>query len=247
METKEENKTTEKEIKEKTIKIGSTEDIKNLLEKVRTEEKNKLYPQIEQLGNMLEQSEKEKQELLKRIEELETIVMDKSSTKKEKTDASDEIEALKGMYAEMMEQNAILKAQIDATKNTYEEELKNLRLEAYRNEVIAKAGGRIIPELVWGDSEAEIDAAAIDSMRKYEEIEQDIKQEINEKLKKERKEAKVPGIGGTPPLNQSVNASSPQELTEDMIKNMSAEEWAKNRDHIRSQINSQMKSFFKRG
>jgi hypothetical protein len=216
------------------IKVNSSEDITKLLEKVRTEEKKKLYPQVEHFKKQSETLQQTNELLTAKLKELEE---GNEKVKKEKMTDSEKIQA---QLAELSKQNEMLKVQqtalIEESRRAIEEE----KLSAYAARAIASAGGELIPELVFGNSETEIDTAIIASKQRYLEI----KQNVQQALKGSRSQAPIPGVQGAP-SGSAHEQPTADELTVDAINSMSAADWAKERLNVRGKLDARMKGFFK--
>ena len=139
-------------------------DFESLIAKARKEEKEKLYPEITRLKEELEKKVARINELLLAIGEKDEIISQKDKEIKElknnsKKSDSQEVKNLKIKIAELENQLAEKDKEINAIK-----------LASYRDKKIAEAGGEIIPELVTGNSEEEIDLAVGKAKERYKEI-----------------------------------------------------------------------------
>ena len=154
-------------------------NFEQLIAKAREEEKNKLYPTIERLKNenaMYVQShnddliaiatkDKEIERLNSEIQALQSQLDGKESEalkslKKELKEAQGEVQTLKDSAPNIDELKESIRAEI---KSEYD-------LKFYREKKIQEAGGKIIPELVSGNTEEEINASVEKSMARYNEI-----------------------------------------------------------------------------
>ena len=212
------------------------QDIRDLLEKVRKEEKSKLYPQIDHLKKSIDQLQREKEALVTKISSAQ-------EDEKRKGDAKlSETQRIQQQMSEISSQNAILNAKLETMQEESQQAIADAQLDAYRSRKLVEAGGELIPELVFGNSEAEIDAAIIASRQRYHEM----KTSIRESLKQTTRNTPVPPVGGTPPSDAVAGRQGAEELTAEMLANMTPEQWAKERMSVRRQVDGQMKSFFKR-
>lgn len=216
---------------------ASKTDVKELLEKVRKEEKSKLYPQIDHLKKSVEQLQKQNELLVNQLSSVQEDEKKKGEAKLTET------QLIQKQMQEITRQNAVLQAQLTTMQEESQKAITIAQLDAYRTRKIAESGGELIPELVFGESEAEIDAAIIASKQRYIEIRASVKAS----LKQNMKETSVPPVGGTPPSDAVSGRQNAEELTAEMIANMPVEQWAKERQGIRRQIDAQMKDFFRRG
>jgi len=73
----------------------------------------------------------------------------------------------------------------EASDHRWEEAEKKRELLKYRDKAIAAAGDKILPELVSGASEEEIDRAVEIAKARYAEFEQRVKDELGQKTRSE--------------------------------------------------------------
>ena len=139
-------------------------DFESLIAKARKEEKEKLYPEITKLKEELEKKVTRINELLLAIGEKDEIISQKDKEIKElktnskKTD-SQEVKDLKIKITEL--ENKLAEK---------DKEISTIKLASYKDKKIAEAGGELIPELVTGNSEEEIDLAVEKAKERYREI-----------------------------------------------------------------------------
>lgn len=154
-------------------------NFEQLIQKAREEEKNKLYPQITKLkeenGNFVKThnedliaiatKEKEIDNLKKEIETLkkqldgnETEAI--KSLKKDLETAQNEIQTLKESAPNVDELKASIRAEIES----------EYAVKFYREKKIQEANGKIIPELVSGNTEEEINDSYEKAVARYNEI-----------------------------------------------------------------------------
>lgn len=193
-----------------------TVNFEQLIAKARQEEKEKLYPQIERLkAENASLVQKVNDYLLKIAEKDEKI----SSLEKE-------LETLKANpniteeYKTLKEEVERLRRENEELKNTYEQKLTAIELEYYKKEKIAEANGKIIPELVTGNTKEEIDNSIELAKKRYEEIVSSV--------------AKV-GTPTTnlPPVNpKNTNTQSFSDLNLEDLMRMSSKEWAEVRKKL---------------
>lgn len=206
-------------IDENSIEIEKFEDVHKidvaeLLKKVRQEEKTKLYKDIEKMKDKIktlsEELEQNKELLAKRNNEK---LSEQELLLKQQEELAKEVVALKTM----MEQN----------QKEAQEKIRTAELNVYKQKKINEAGGKIIPEIVNGKSEDEIDESYIKAIQYYTQIKDNI---INE-IKNNKKTIEMPTP--TVPTRPSIN-----KLNIDDIKKMETKEWAKYRDEVLSSITS---------
>lgn len=154
-------------------------NFEQLIAKAREEEKNKLYPKIKKLEDEISgyvtkhnddliaigTKEKEIETLKKEIDTLkiqsegnesETVI----SLKKELKAAQEELQNLKDSAPNVEELTAKIRSEVEAEYN----------LKLYKQQKIAEANGKIIPELVSGTTEEEINESVEKAVARYNEI-----------------------------------------------------------------------------
>ena len=154
-------------------------NFEQLIAKAREEEKNKLYPTIEKLKAenatyiqthnedliAIGTKDKEIERLNSEIKTLQSQIDGKESEalkslKKELKAAQDELQTLKDSAPNIDELRENIRNEIKAEYD----------LKFYREKKIQEANGKIIPELVSGNTEEEINASVEKSMARYNEI-----------------------------------------------------------------------------
>lgn len=122
--------------------------------------KGQLYPEITKLKAKVDVLDSSMQGKVN-PEELEKLVAEKTETTKKLT-------ALEDAYVSS-------KQQLDGLEN----QLKTEKLESYKQKKIASSDGKIIPELVVGNSTEEIDISIEKAKVKYAEIQNELRQKYN--------------------------------------------------------------------
>jgi|SRR5690554_724393 len=184
--------------------------IKELIQSARKQEKDKLY-------KTLEQKEKEAKEFQEKLAQAqETLKQYESENLSFEEKMQIELEKVKA------EQQALVQS-LQAEKEKAEQEARKNRLEAYKAEKLRLAGDELIPELVGGETEEEIDQSIERAKAKYQEIASKFEAQVQAKKTQEVKET----FTASAPSSSNV-----QPLTREEISRMSAEEYAKNRDRI---------------
>lgn len=154
-------------------------NFEHLIAKAREEEKNKLYPTIDKLKKECEAhvkahnedliaiatKDKEIERLKGEIQTLQSQVEGKETEaiktlKNELKAAQDELQTLKESAPNIDELTAKIRGEIEAE---YE-------IKSYKENKIREANGKIIPELVSGDTKEDIDASVEKAMARYTEI-----------------------------------------------------------------------------
>ena len=201
-------------------------NFEDLMAKARTEEKNKLYPQITELkAKVQEMTDKNNQNLIK-IQEKEMLV---ASLEKELKDVrlgsgSSESEQVTKLQKDVESLTSKLKiAEEKTTTNAadvtaIEEKIKaEYEIKLYRETKLREEGDTLIPELVMGLTKEEIDASIVIAKTRYTDI--------------VGKAGKVPPTK-VPPANVSTSKMDLKNTKPQDIKDMSREEYAEFRKKI---------------
>lgn len=161
-----------------TPKPSGSINYEDLISEARKQEKDKLYPQIEKLKSekndlliVIGERDAKINELTKEVEKL------KESNGKLSKDLESGTKTNKTV-SELTTKISILERQLDETKQAHESELTKIRLEQFKEKQIASAEGKLIPELVSGSTEEEIQASIELAKQRYEEITQSVIQSV---------------------------------------------------------------------
>lgn len=152
----------------------SEEDIKQKLEKVRSDEKAKLYSQMESMKtekSKLEETVNKLQDSLKETTNNLDVLRKGESTK---------IDSITEELAKLREQNATLAEQIVSVAENAEATVKASELKLYKEKAIMESNINLV-ELVNGDSKEAIDA----SIKKIQEREQVMRESMLKELEKQ--------------------------------------------------------------
>lgn len=216
---------TEKQAKA-TQKFYTEED----LAKVRSQEKEKLYPQIESLKEELNSIRKEKEEEVAR-KEAEALAL----AEKAREEALSELDAKSyadARLAELQEQLERERQERERALALLEREKTFADLQAYRQEVLQQERDNIIPELVdliSGNTREEIQA----SVESLKERSARILESAQSAMQTARKE--MTGTRATlPPAGPLETNSEQRPLTAEEIQSMSMNDYAKYRARLLS-------------
>jgi len=202
-------------------------NFEDLMAKARTEEKNKLYPQITELkAKVQEMTEKNNQNLLK-IQEKEILV---ASLEKELKDVrlgsgSSESEQVTKLQKDVESLTSKLKiAEEKTTTNAadvtaIEEKIKaEYEIKLYRETKLREEGDTLIPELVMGLTKEEIDASIVIAKTRYTDI--------------TGKAGKTPPPAKVPPANVSTSKMDLKNTKPQEIKDMTREQYGEFRKKL---------------
>lgn len=177
----------------------SKHEVEALLAKARQEEKDKLYPQLEELRS----TTKEVQDALRlEREEKERIRREAESQAEEERKSQLSAEQLLQEGLQKIEEQLASERQARAAlEERIQQDKRKEQLAAYRVQKIKEANGQIIPEIVQGSSETEIDANTLIAKARYVELVESLK------------EARAEEVRGQMPRPASPD-TEPQELAE---------------------------------
>ena len=204
------------------------------LAKVRSQEKDKLYPEIERLKEEVLSLKKDKEEKAARkaAEEAEKLV---KKAEKEKSKLEDDLDAkklLKVKEAEWQEQLARERQERESAFALLEREREFANLQSYRQQVLEQERDNIIPQLVdfiQGNTVDELNA----SVEQLKERSASILESAQAALTQQRREQV--GTKATLPPAGPLETNSEQRMpTADEIAAMPMNEYAKYRNRLLS-------------
>jgi predicted RNase H-like nuclease (RuvC/YqgF family) len=151
---------------------SGTVNFEDLIAKARKDERDKLYGEINKLKEKNNSLLLVIQDRDNKIVDLEKQVgkLDKDYKKVSK-DLEDGTKTNKTV-SELTATISTLERQLEELQVQYESDVNSLKLNSYKKEQIASAGGEIIPELVTGNTEEEITASIELAKQRYAEITQ---------------------------------------------------------------------------
>jgi hypothetical protein len=198
-------------------KIVLTEVLKNpevkaIIEKVREQEKNKLYKTIES-------KDAEILRLKGEVDKLQKLVDDKES------ENLTEAEKMQKQVVLLEKQLSDLSSSIETEREAVQREKKLAQLAAYKERRIREvrdSGADLVLAMVHGDSEEEIETSVEEAINEYAKI----VEKANERSKKEK-----PPVNNTPRVTNPPSAEA-DTFSADSIKNLSPGEFAKVREKL---------------
>lgn len=160
------------------------------LEKARTEEKNKLYPELQRLKGEREEKEKELSKFKAEAEELRNklkLTQDSTMTEQQK---------LEKRLSDLEERTRKAEAEKSEITANAERKVADLELRLYRERKIREAGIELV-ELVTGSTPGEIDAAVERAREREAELLGKAKERLRNDVAKELGRT-LPGTGAAP-------------------------------------------------
>ena len=200
------------------------------LAKVRSQEKDKLYPQIEDLKTRLATFEKEREEAAARAAE---EASSKEAAQRAKLEEDlDTKELLKLKEAEWSEQLAREREEREATFALWEREKTFADLQTYKQQLLEAERDNIMPQLlkyVQGNTREELDSAVADVKAQTA----DILDSTQSALQQQRRD-QVGTRATLPPSGPLETNMEQRQLTPQEIASMPMNEYAKYREKIMS-------------
>lgn len=181
----------------------SPEEVQQRIQAARKEEKDKLYPQLEEVKNAL----KDVQQTLREEREEKERIKQQSEEEAERrrqaklSDTEKTAEILRNIEEQLREER---KAR-EASEARWETVERQRQLDTYKARALQAAGDEILVELVYGNNEAEIDASIERAKARYKEI--------ADRLKAERSVSVRRGLTSS---NPDTAALEEQELSEQL-------------------------------
>lgn len=211
---------------------GLSNDVKKIIEKARKEEKDKQYAAQEKYKKEAQESKRLLEANDIKIKEMEEQLQKLTKSQKSEEDESKEkpeiAREVNDSISELKEQIKLLTEENVKTKEEFQETLKKRDLEAYRLKKIAESKGKIIPELVTGNSESEIDESFVVAMKRYEELQAEFLEQTNQTPEKEEKKSV---LSDKSPISPDVTRFENKSL-----KDMTDDEYKKHREQIMANI-----------
>lgn len=211
----------DKKVKEDADKKGGADKstMNAMLEKVRKQEKDKLYPKIEKLEAELKEGAKALQEMAAKLAAAE---QEKQDLTNGKVTAQDVLKKQMDEQAKAMDK---LRVDLEVGKKEALMKIQSAELKAFREQKLREAGADLIPELVMGNTEEEIVASLEKSKAKYQEVYQTA-------LDKEKTKQPPPAGAGKTNPPAGAGSGGKKEYTQQEISKMSLEEYKAKRQEI---------------
>jgi len=189
-----------------------------MLNKVRREEKDKLYKSIEKTKAQAQEVQAERDKVLEDLklakEQLSTI-QDSNMSDIEKVNKQIEL---------LAEQNDLLKKQLETVSQQAEARVRESEVKSYKQKQIEKSG-LLFPEMVSGNTPEEIDA----SIQMLKDREQSVRMQLEDKLRQEKAQD-VPR-----PMSPEVNQPQVASADRYRVSKMSRDEYQAYRQKIMAQ------------
>lgn len=197
------------------------------IERVRSEEKDKLYGRIQSMSDQLETLTKEREE--REREEQEAIAAAAAAQKAKEEEEMELRDLMERRETELRAEMEELRNQAEAERAIYEKERALAELDSYRQARIEQEAEYIMPQLrdlISGSSTEEIDSAIEDAKQRTAAIMSDVRESMPAPQTQR-------GVAATaPPVGPMENASELQSLSPEDIRTMDMEQYRKHRDQL---------------
>lgn len=203
--------------------------VQELLEKARQQEKDKLYPQLEELKDWRKDTEKKERERAESEQQRQTQAEETARLAAEEEMSAKELLAQREQ--EWNSKFTELQQETERERALREQETLFNQLTEYKAKRIQEESENIIPSLtdfITGNSPEEIEASIAKAVEKSAEI---LEASTNA-MQVQRQQMKGTSITGAPPVGPSDMGEQTVTLTPDQIRNMSMEEYAKHRETL---------------
>jgi serine phosphatase RsbU (regulator of sigma subunit) len=210
--------TESKEAPKTTEEVFTKAQLDEMLNKVRREEKDKLYKSIEKTKAQAESVQAERDKVLEDLK----LAKEKLSTIQD-SNMSD-IEKVNKQIELLAEQNELLKNQLENVSKQAEQRVKESEVKSYKQKQIEKSG-LLFPEMVSGNTPEEIDA----SISMLKEREKSVRQELEDRLRSERAQD-VPR-----PMSPEMNQTQVASADRYRVSKMSRDEYQAYRQKLMAQ------------
>lgn len=187
-------------------------------------EKQKLYDTIDKLKSDLKEANASLSQF-KKIED-DRKKKEEEIRRAEMSDDERRDEAIQKANRELEQLNTAF----DVLKRETEEKLRQKDLEIYRERLITKANGKVIPELVTGNTVEELDESFKKAVDRFNFIRGQVAEEIQNKSKNESVKTNI--SQETPNQIKQSLPKNEKELTADEIRKMPPEAYAKYKEDL---------------
>jgi len=159
----------------KTQKVFAEEQITDLIEKARADEKKKVFSKLESLKKANEEYQTKLAELEAMRKEIEA---DRDALREGR---SSEFKSVNEELSQLREQNEKLQKAFEASVESATMKIREQELKAYKAEKLREAQVSLV-ELVSGSSESEIDASIEAAKKREKAIEESLREQIRKEL-----------------------------------------------------------------
>jgi len=216
--------TTDVESKSTSTDITKDSAVQKLVEEARKDEKEKLYAKLESLSTENARKNEELKTLQEQLSQFDSKFSKLSEAFVEKKEPTPEERAAATLSDIQKMRESLL-----AEKNAFERDIKQAKLDLFKEKQMAKFGDELIPEIISGSTEEEILESVKQSNATYKAMRERILSELADQEKEKRRGTKLP-----PNNVPSSEPAGVPEMDENAkkIQGMSLEEYEKQRDAL---------------
>lgn len=212
--------------KQSTVSTDISKDaaVQKLVEEARKDEKEKLYAKLDKLSSENAQKSEELQTLRDQLSTFDSKFSKLSEAFVEKKEPTPEERAAATLSDIQKMRESLL-----AEKESFEREIRQAKLDVFKEKQMAKFGNELIPDMISGNTEDEILESVKRSNESYKAMKERIMEELASQEKEKRRGTKLP-----PNNVPSSEPAGVPEMDENAkkIQGMSLEEYEKQRDAL---------------
>jgi hypothetical protein len=210
------------------------------IEQVRKEEKDKLYPTIEELKGQLGELTAEREERIKREEEAQQQAAEEARLRQESEQTA--LERLQNFQQEAEQRFTELTRERDLAEAQRQKEFEWSRLQDYRTRRIAEESANIAPQFVdyiSGNSEEQVEMSIAQAINKTNEI----MNEIAAVNQRQRQAVPLPTTGMPATSLEGLSGTDQQQMsfTPEQLRDMPIEEYSKYRSQLMGALSSRVR------
>lgn len=211
-------------------------------ERVRTEEKNKLYPQIDELKGQLTVLTQERED---RIASEEAAQQQAAEAERLRQEAElSVVERLAQQQTDMDRRFADMQAERDRERAIQDRENEFRGLEDYKARVRAENADNIVPQLldfITGGSKEQIDASVVNLIERSNAMMADIAAQMGLQQQEQRRTIGMP-VTGAPAIDMArMGEDGQRTFTDAELRAMPHEEYAKYRPQLMEAMRGQIR------
>jgi hypothetical protein len=214
------------------------ESIMEMVERARKEEKDKLYPQIEEQKRQLAELTREREERLTAEAAAQAAAEEEARKKaEEEASAKDLLAQAQEQWQQQLEE---LRMERDQERAMREKEIALSQLNEYRARRIAEEAQNIMPQFsdyIRGNTPEEIEAAIEVAKSKTAEV----VSQVNEAQQTRRREIGLPPTSG-PPIDMAGIPDNTRTFSAEDIRNMSMDEYMQYRDQLKGAASDRVRN-----
>jgi hypothetical protein len=210
------------------------------IEQVRKEEKDKLYPTIEELKGQLGELTAEREERIQREQEAQQQAAEEARLREESEKTA--LERLQAFQTDAEQKFTELTRERDLAEAQRQKEYEYSRLQDYRARRIAEESANIAPQFIdyiSGNSEDQVEQSIAQAVNKTNEI----MNEIAAVNQRQRQAVPLPTTGMPATSLEGLSGTDQQQMsfTPEQLRDMPIEEYSKYRSQLMGALSSRVR------